>query len=116
MAPPQEAPTGALSLAIKDRSVLYAAYMPFIENGGLFVPTAARYELGEEVFLLLQLADAAEQIPVAGRVAWITPPNAANRRVPGIGVQFSENDDPVRARIETLLASALQSGQPTHTL
>ena len=26
---------GILSLTIKDKSVLYAAYMPFIKNGGL---------------------------------------------------------------------------------
>ena len=41
-----------LSLTIKDRAVLYAAYMPFVRNGGLFVPTNKRYELGEEVFIL----------------------------------------------------------------
>lgn len=28
-----------LSLTIKDRTVLYAAYMPFVRHGGLFVPT-----------------------------------------------------------------------------
>ena len=33
---------GILSLTIKDKSVLYAAYMPFIKNGGLFIlPTKA---------------------------------------------------------------------------
>ena len=30
---------GILSLTIKDKSALYAAYMPFIKNGGLFIPT-----------------------------------------------------------------------------
>ncbi|MEE4107737.1 MAG: pilus assembly protein PilZ, partial [Halieaceae bacterium] len=29
---------GILSLTIKDKAVLYSAYMPFIRNGGLFVP------------------------------------------------------------------------------
>ena len=28
---------GILSLAIKDKSSLYTAYMPFIKNGGLFI-------------------------------------------------------------------------------
>ncbi len=31
--------SGILSLTIKDKAVLYAAYMPFLLNGGLFVPT-----------------------------------------------------------------------------
>jgi hypothetical protein len=30
---------GILSLAIKDKAVLYAAYMPFVKNGGLFIST-----------------------------------------------------------------------------
>lgn len=42
---------GVLSLTIKDRAVLYAAYMPFVEQGGLFVPTNKKFELGEEVFI-----------------------------------------------------------------
>lgn len=64
---------GILSLNIKDKSVLYAAYMPFIKNGGLFIPTNKSYRLGDEVFMLLNLMDEAEKIPVAGKVAWITP-------------------------------------------
>jgi type IV pilus assembly protein PilZ len=34
-----ETKQGILSLTIKDRTVLYAAYMPFLRNGGLFIPT-----------------------------------------------------------------------------
>ena len=50
---------GILSLTIKDKSVLYAAYMPFIKNGGLFIPTNKSYKLGDEVFMLLNLMDEA---------------------------------------------------------
>ena len=48
---------GILSLAIKDKAALYNAYMPFIRQGGIFVPTARRYFIGDEVFLLLTLPD-----------------------------------------------------------
>lgn len=52
--PPNLGPrNGILSLTIKDKSVLYAAYMPFIRNGGLFIPTNKNYKLGDEVFMLL---------------------------------------------------------------
>ena len=107
---------GILSLAIKDEGVLYAAYMPFIRNGGLFIPTKKEYELGDEVFMLLNLMDEAEKIPVAGQVVWITPKGAQGTRAAGIGVQFNDQDDVARSRIETYLAGALQSDRHTHTM
>ena len=48
---------GILPLTIKDKTALYSAYMPFVRGGGLFVPTAKRYNLGDEVFILLTLMD-----------------------------------------------------------
>ncbi|QJX01761.1 pilus assembly protein PilZ [Alcanivorax sp. IO_7] len=65
--------SGILSLSIKDKAALYSAYMPFIANGGLFIPTDKDYQLGEEIFLLLNVMDEPEKIPVAGKVVWITP-------------------------------------------
>jgi type IV pilus assembly protein PilZ len=77
---------GILSLTIKDRTVLYAAYMPFLRNGGLFIPTNKRFTLGEEVFVLLALMDEAEKIPITGTVVWVTPKGAQGNRQAGIGV------------------------------
>ncbi|AFT70993.1 MULTISPECIES: PilZ domain-containing protein [Alloalcanivorax] len=108
--------SGILSLSIKDKAALYAAYMPFIGNGGLFVPTEKAYQLGEEIFLLLSIMDEPEKIPVAGRVVWITPRGAQGNRSAGIGVQFSDQDDTARRTIENHLAGSLQSDRPTHTM
>jgi type IV pilus assembly protein PilZ len=36
---------GILTISIKDKSALYAAYMPFVINGGLFIPTNRDYEI-----------------------------------------------------------------------
>ncbi len=107
---------GVLSLTIRDKAVLYAAYMPFLENGGLFVPTQKTYRIGDEVFMLLSLMDEPEKIPIAGRVVWITPPGAQGNRQAGIGVQFSEEDAAANAKIENHLGGALQSERQTHTL
>lgn len=108
---------GILSLSIKDKNALYAAYMPFVKNGGLFIPTAKRYQLGEEVFMLLSLMEETERIPVAGKVVWITPVGAEGNRSHGIGVQFGEQDDGnARNKIEGYLAGALQAERPTHTM
>ena len=84
---------GILSLTIKDKAVLYAAYMPFVKNGGLFIPTNKTYSLGDEVFMLLNLMDEPEKIPVAGKVVWVTPKGAQGNRAAGVGVQFNEQDD-----------------------
>ena len=108
--------SGILSLSIKDKAALYSAYMPFIANGGLFIPTDKDYQLGEEIFLLLNVMDEPEKIPVAGKVVWITPQGAQGNRTAGIGEQFSDQDDTARRTIENHLAGALQSDRPTHTM
>ena len=108
---------GILSLSIKDKSTLYAAYMPFIANGGLFVPTEKQYKLGDEVFMLLMLMEDKARIPVAGTVVWVTPSGAQGGKSAGIGVQFSDQDNgATRAKIETYLAGALNSDRATHTM
>lgn len=107
---------GILSLTIKDKAVLYAAYMPFLDNGGIFVPTNKRYSIGDEVFMLLTLMDEPEKIPIAGRVVWITPPGAQGNRQAGVGVQFFEQDATANAKIEIHLGGALSSERQTHTM
>jgi type IV pilus assembly protein PilZ len=108
---------GILSLTIKDKSALYAAYMPFVKHGGLFIPTNKSYGLGEEVFMLLTLMEETEKLPVAGKIIWITPKGAQGNRAAGIGVQFSGQDDgTARKKIETYLAGALKSDRQTHTM
>jgi type IV pilus assembly protein PilZ len=107
---------GILSLTIKDKAVLYAAYMPFLDNGGIFVPTNKRYSIGDEVFMLLTLMDEPEKIPIAGRVVWITPVGAQGNRQAGVGVQISEQDATANAKIELHLGGALNSERQTHTL
>lgn len=107
---------GMLSLNIKDKSVLFSAYMPFVKNGGLFIPTHKPYRIGDEVFMLLTLMDEAEKLPVAGRVVWITPRGAQGNRSPGIGVQFIGDDDTANRKIEEYLAGMLDSDRATHTM
>ena len=103
-----------LSLTIKDKAVLYAAYMPFIIGGGLFIPTQKQFAMHDEVFMLLSLMGESEKIPVSGKVIWITPSGAHGNRVAGIGVQFNEQDE-LRNKIETYLAGTLNSDSHTHT-
>ena len=107
-----------LSLAIKEKSALYAAYMPFLTCGGVFVPTNKAHAIGDEIYLILTLMEDPAKYPIAGKVAWITPSGANNNRAQGIGVHFPDDDGGhrLRARIEEILGSALSSSRPTHTL
>ncbi|MDE2070314.1 MAG: PilZ domain-containing protein [Gammaproteobacteria bacterium] len=105
------------TLVIKDKSALYSAYMPFVKNGGMFIPTDKPYQLGDEVFVLLQLMDSPERLPVAAKVVWITPRSTNRTRATGIGVQFSAQDGGnTQRKIEDLLGTALRADRPTHTM
>src|SRR6187549_2670125 len=109
---------GVLSLNIREKAALYAAYMPFLRGGGIFIPTSRQYTLGEEVFMLLSLMDDPNRIAVQGKVVWITPEGVQGSRTQGIGVQFTLDDtgSAARAAIEKILGETLASSRPTHTL
>ena len=109
---------GVLSLSIKERSALFAAYMPFIKGGGLFIPTNKSYKMGEEVFMLLTLMEDPAKLPVSGKVVWLTPSGAHGGRIQGVGVQFAFNESGKAAqnKIEGLLGGSLKSVRPTHTM
>jgi type IV pilus assembly protein PilZ len=107
-----------IQLVFREKGALYAAYVPILAHGGIFVPTSRDYKLGDDVYLLLSLPDDPQRYPVAGKVAWITPANAAGGRTQGVAVSFS-NDEKVRVlrqKIETLLGTQLQSAKPTQTI
>src|ERR1700690_380574 len=112
---PLAARPGVLSLSIQEKSALYAAYMPFIKGGGLFIPTNKTYKIGDEVFMLLSLLNEPSKLKVVGHVVWLTPVTQGGRPQ-GIGVQLSEKDGGVEAcnKIEALLGGVLKSSRPTH--
>src|SRR5262245_66670516 len=107
-----------IQLVFREKGALYAAYVPILLDGGLFVPTTREYKLGEDIYLMLSLPDDQQRYPVAGKVAWITPANASGGRTQGVGVRFP-NDEKTRLlklKIEELLGTQLQSAKPTQTI
>ena len=107
-----------IHLLFRENGALYAAYIPLFAEGGLFVPTTREYRLGEDVYLLLTLPEDPQRYPVAGKVAWVTPPNASGGRTQGVGVRFpgDEKTRALRVRIEEMLGTAIQSAKPTQTI
>jgi type IV pilus assembly protein PilZ len=107
-----------IQLVFREKGALYAAYIPLLTDGGLFVPTAREYKLGEDIYLLLSLPDDPQRYPVAGKVAWITPSNASGGRTQGVGVRFpaDEKTRGLKLKIEELLGTSISSSKPTQTL
>jgi type IV pilus assembly protein PilZ len=107
-----------MQLVFREKGALYAAYMPVLTEGGLFVPTTRDYRLGEDIYLLLSLPDDPQRYPVAGKVAWITPANASGGRTQGVGVRFpaDEKTRQLKLRIEEILGTAISSSKPTQTI
>lgn len=111
--------TEVVRVYVADDDVLYAAYMPFIVNGGIFVHARQlsnmNYMLGRDLFLLLHLQQESERLKVRGRTVWVNA-RAGHRRPTGIGVQFRDNGE-TQQRVEQRLAGRLaHSEQPTYTL
>jgi len=107
-----------LSLAIKERTALFAAFMPHIKGGGLFIPTNRPYQMGDQVYMLLTLMEDPNKLPISGRVVWITPAGSQGNRQQGIGVQFDDTEaaTAVRQKIEGILGNALKATRQTHTM
>jgi len=109
---------GVFTLVIRSKAALYAAWIPLLKGGGIFLPSNRSHSLGEEVLVLLTLLDDPNKIPLQGSVAWINPAHSTGNRPQGIGVQLSDSEGAreLRRKVEGLLAGALQSSRPTHTI
>lgn len=105
-----------LTINLHDHDALYAAYMPFLTYGGLFIATDQRFEIGDAVVLNVRLPGDAEPTAVDGRVVWLNPRATAGRPT-GVGVHFDTRSGSVLSkRIEALLAPQLKSVRATHTM
>ena len=109
---------GVFTLVIRSKSALYAAWMPLLKGGGIFLPSTRAHALGEEVLILLTLLDDPNKIPLQGHIAWINPAHSTGNRPQGIGAQLSDSEvaRELKKKVEGLLAGALQSSRPTHTI
>ena len=107
-----------IQLSIKEKAALYAAYIPLFEAGGIFVPSTREHRLGDDLYLLISLPDDPQRYPIAGKVAWITPPRSTGNRSQGVGVRFptDEVSQQLKMRIEEILGAKIGSDRPTQTI
>jgi type IV pilus assembly protein PilZ len=91
--------------------------MPWLKNGGLFVPTSKRFEMGQEVLLMVVLPGIEDKLPAAGVVAWACPKDVTGHSKPGVGIEFTDQEGvSLRLRIEGMLVEQLKAKEPTYTL
>ena len=105
-----------LLVDIDNLDELYRSYMPYLKTGGLFVRTNMHYEMGHSLALKVTLPDALEDDVVTGKVTWITPQGAPSSNPPGIGISFIDDKTNLNTKIEKLLGTMLNSGNPTYTM
>ena len=107
-----------IQMAIQEKAALYAAYIPLFIEGGLFIPTARHYALGDDIYVILTLPENTQHYPIAGKVAWITPARAVGNRTQGVGVRFPDDEKSrlLKLKIEEILGVHLASDRPTQTM
>lgn len=107
-----------IQFAIKDLPGLASAYMPFLTDGGLFIPTPRDYELGDSVYVLITLPDDPSRYPVAAKVAWVTPANAAGGRTQGVGIRLARDEKSMalKQKIEACLSNHVATDRSSQTL
>jgi type IV pilus assembly protein PilZ len=107
-----------ISLNLKGKSALYAAWMPILRGGGLFMPTTKLHQLGDDILVVLTFLDEPLKIPLTGKVAWVNPAHATGSRPQGVGIQLPDNEvgKELKKKIEGILAPVAKSDRPTHTM
>lgn len=100
----------------KDTQALYLAYMPFLQNGGLFIRAKTSPEFGTSLHLTVSLPDDKTLYESDATVVWITPPGVQGNKPAGYGVAFNgDAGNALRVKIEKLLAGFLNAKDPTDT-
>lgn len=112
-----ELPAKMMALQLKEKTALYNCYMPFLTNGGLFVPTDDLFSLGEEILLAVEIGNHPKRF-LPTRVAWINPARTSAHRPKGIGLAFTTHEmcQQTKSLIEAELGSSIRSDRTTFTL
>lgn len=116
----KSAPGRMLQLRLESKPVIYASYMSFLEYGGVFLPTDDKFDMGEEILLVLELAGLGntEKIFIKAKVCWINANPSASGRPKGIGLAFGSDESGLKAKtiFENILSGLLHNERPTYTL
>ena len=107
---------GIIQANIPDLETLYLSYMPYVVDGGLFIPSKQPVQMGEEIFVLATLPEQSQKIPLTGKVIWISQ-KQNGVKLQGFGIQLSgEKGRYYKAAAERLLAGLKSSNRNSYTM
>ena len=115
---PASAPARILQLRLESKPIIYASYMSFLEYGGVFIPSADKFHMGEEVLLVLELFDNPEKFFLRTRVVWINLSRTTNGQPQGVGLAFGDDETGIKCKnyIEDQLPGLLHTDRATYTM
>lgn len=86
-------------------NALKEAFMPYVQDGGIFIPTTTTFHLGDKIKVTVTLPENKQTFMLEGEVIWITPQSVHQpNRHTGIGIQCSTDEgEAFRKSVEQLL-------------
>ena len=116
----KSAPDRILQLRLESKPIIYASYMSFLEYGGVFLPRADKFDMGEEVLLVLELVGPSktEKLFIKTNVCWINANPSGSGRPKGVGLAFGSDESGLKAKalFEAILTGLLHNERPTYTM
>lgn len=107
---------GLLQVNIQDRETLQSSYMPFVEGGGLFIPTKQIVSMGDEIFIVATLPNMIEKFPIKGKVIWISY-KQSGIKPQGFGIQLlGEKGLEYKSHVEKILAGSMTTARSSFTM
>src|SRR5262249_50145190 len=101
----RRAPRAGLVLRVDYDGQASADYLTDLGEGGLFICTARRFEVGQTIDFAISFPGLLEPVMVQGVVRWRSSPTAADPDAPqGVGVQFVDQGAQQREAIARLLS------------
>lgn len=95
-----------VSYDILNKIELNRSFMPFVQNGGIFILTKEDFKLNEPITAHIKFPDENEMLTADAMVIWITPPHSIDYPKTGIGIQFTgEQASSIKERIMLTLDS-----------
>ncbi len=86
-------------------------YTRNISQGGLFIRTSLPMEVGEKVRLRLTLPNGEAPFALDGVVKWVSLLRDKDKHPPGMGIEFTEFTDEVKAQLQSLVDSHEGQGE-----
>lgn len=86
-------------------AALKEAFMPFVQDSGIFIPTEAIFHLGNKIKVTVTLPENKQTFVLEGEVIWITPKSIhQNNHHAGVGIQCNTDEgEAFRNAVQKLL-------------